>query len=321
MSGRTPGRPGDEAHHPQLLPWYVSGALEPSEALQVEAHLKSCPECRDEVCALQSMKETMTRHGRADHITEEDLVSYEAGEMQDSARRKETEDHLGSCASCRRDLQALESARERGEGGATEPTALIHRRTHNRSAGNPWMWGFLATSALAAGLAVPLFTMWSRGYEPPLTPSTGTPGPVHAPEALPSLPPAVQSDSHEIPVIATDSSSDLEEATAVTLHPAWRGDSTIPSLEGSGPWAITVALPFGAPEGDYKVHVERNDRSTIPGTSTSVRARPEGVLTVLLRRLQFVGRGRLVLTPAENGQGRSYMYEFQHPADGEERGK
>jgi hypothetical protein len=33
----------------RLLPWYVTGRLEPPEHARVEAHLQSCEECRDEV--------------------------------------------------------------------------------------------------------------------------------------------------------------------------------------------------------------------------------------------------------------------------------
>ena len=33
----------------ELLPWYVTGQLEPDEHARVAAHVESCPDCRDEV--------------------------------------------------------------------------------------------------------------------------------------------------------------------------------------------------------------------------------------------------------------------------------
>jgi anti-sigma factor RsiW len=42
-----------------LLPWYVSGALEPEEAEAVAAHLSECAECRAELEAEKTMAEQM----------------------------------------------------------------------------------------------------------------------------------------------------------------------------------------------------------------------------------------------------------------------
>src|SRR5438034_7100488 len=33
----------------ELLPWYVTGRLEPGEKVRVGAHVEACPECQDEV--------------------------------------------------------------------------------------------------------------------------------------------------------------------------------------------------------------------------------------------------------------------------------
>ncbi|MGN6123617.1 MAG: anti-sigma factor family protein [Sphingomonas oligoaromativorans] len=33
----------------RLLPWYVTGQLDPKDRLQVEAHLAECEECRAEL--------------------------------------------------------------------------------------------------------------------------------------------------------------------------------------------------------------------------------------------------------------------------------
>ena len=48
---------------PALLPWYVSGKLDPTEAAEVEGHILHCPECRDEVEALESLRRTVLAYG------------------------------------------------------------------------------------------------------------------------------------------------------------------------------------------------------------------------------------------------------------------
>lgn len=53
------GRGDGSRAHPEGLPWYVSGKLDPGEVAQVEEHLLRCPECREEVEALASMRETL----------------------------------------------------------------------------------------------------------------------------------------------------------------------------------------------------------------------------------------------------------------------
>jgi len=314
MSPSPPNRPDDEADHPHLLPWYVSGALGQDESRKVELHLASCAECRKEVQALTSMKETMTRNGRSDHITEEELVAWETSGLQDEPeRRRGIEAHLDSCEACRQDLDALVSARKQLAAGRTEPAAVINQRPPSRSPGAPWKWGFFAASAIAAALAVAVVTMRIQEGEPPFNPSTVATPPVPASETPASAPPEVptqprgdlESDADSLPV--------LEESSAVILHPSQRGDSPILTLNGHGPWALTVVLPFNAPDGDYRLHVEREDGSTVPGTSTSATARPDGTATLHLGRFPSAGRYRLVLTPAGKAGGRSYSYEFQRP--------
>jgi len=74
---KWPGKK-DEAtrKHPDVLPWYVSGKLEPAETAQVEEHLLRCPGCRAEVEALASMRETLLTY-REDLETLERVVRPE----------------------------------------------------------------------------------------------------------------------------------------------------------------------------------------------------------------------------------------------------
>jgi anti-sigma factor RsiW len=54
-----------------LLPWYVTGQLEPDEAQRIKAHLDACPVCRVELAAERRLREAIVsapveaREGRA----------------------------------------------------------------------------------------------------------------------------------------------------------------------------------------------------------------------------------------------------------------
>jgi anti-sigma factor RsiW len=54
--GRIIRMPGD-AHREvgDLLPWYVTGQLDPADLSEVESHLKHCPECRADVVFQQQL--------------------------------------------------------------------------------------------------------------------------------------------------------------------------------------------------------------------------------------------------------------------------
>lgn len=61
--------PGDGREHPDVLPWYVTGRLDPDERARVEAHLRDCAECRAEVEALVSMRRThLAYRGDLEHL-------------------------------------------------------------------------------------------------------------------------------------------------------------------------------------------------------------------------------------------------------------
>lgn len=321
MSARSDNPPSDPADHPRLLPWYVSGALEKDEAHAVEVHLESCAECREEALALASMKETMLRHGRGDHVPEEDLIGYEDGAVEEPYRRREIEEHLGSCASCRQDLEALAQARATLKKGESESGAVSRRRPRSGPAANPWKWGFFTASALAAGLAVPVVSLWLRSGAPAPASSGTSDRPATAPSAegrgsaIPAEPQPPETGRSTADVGPIDplepDADDLVSATAISLSPPLRGDSPVPHFDGEGPWAITIVFPFGSAEGDYEIHIENENGSIVQGTSASVTIGTEGTATLFLKRLQAAGQCRLVLTPSNGGARRSYSYPFQ----------
>jgi anti-sigma factor RsiW len=57
--------------HPDTLPWFVAGTLEPAESENVSRHIERCTVCREEVEALSSMRQTLRMHtvGDADGTT------------------------------------------------------------------------------------------------------------------------------------------------------------------------------------------------------------------------------------------------------------
>lgn len=54
--GRIIRMPGDAHREVQeLLPWYVTGQLDPADLAEVEGHLKHCPECRADAAFQQQL--------------------------------------------------------------------------------------------------------------------------------------------------------------------------------------------------------------------------------------------------------------------------
>ena len=54
--GRIIRMPGDAHREVQeLLPWYVTGQLDPADLAEVEDHLRRCPECRTDVAFQQQL--------------------------------------------------------------------------------------------------------------------------------------------------------------------------------------------------------------------------------------------------------------------------
>ena len=76
------------APHPERLPWFAAGTLDRAQAAEIERHLQSCAECRDEVAALRSMTRSLGVLP-LDHIAADRLVVYHAApaDMADGAKK------------------------------------------------------------------------------------------------------------------------------------------------------------------------------------------------------------------------------------------
>jgi anti-sigma factor RsiW len=59
MTRSRASRGEDHRHAQALLPWYVTGQLDPAEARRVEAHLGVCGACRTELTAERRLREAI----------------------------------------------------------------------------------------------------------------------------------------------------------------------------------------------------------------------------------------------------------------------
>ena len=171
--------------HPDLLLWYVSGAIGLRERREIDLHLLTCEECRAEVASLSSLMKSVRVQDRWDHVGAADLVLYEEEPVSmPGDRRAAVESHLAECPRCRADLATLGEARRR----ETDPIPAGEARTKRRAMPGGWI---LATSA--AGLLLILAT-WPYRFGPdrlgssrPEPSSVVFPAPLRAAEAMRTL--------------------------------------------------------------------------------------------------------------------------------------
>jgi hypothetical protein len=219
------------------------------------------------------MRQTMQRHDRTDHVPVVDLVSYEDDDLDSAPDRKAAvEVHLLNCSACSEDLAALRGARRHLETLAAETAPATLRPRVPALAAATWKRAFFAAAAASVLLAVMLFR------EPPIT---------RAP---------LQMTSFE----------------AVTFAPTVRGDSDARALQGPGPWAITLLLPFGAPEGGYAVSVLQEDGEEVPGLVLETTTKRDGRLEFLLQDLPGAGDYRLRAVPLASPPSEAILYGFHH---------
>jgi len=98
----------------QLLPWYANGSLSPEESRKVEAHLKDCPTCRQELREIRSLSSGVKEHKEifaANHIEPEKLVTFaEEPETLTPEDAAAVVKHLQSCPACHQEIQTLKRA-------------------------------------------------------------------------------------------------------------------------------------------------------------------------------------------------------------------
>ncbi len=163
----------------ELLPWYLNGTLGQEESAALEAHMESCPGCRQEHRDTSFAAAAFNTHATADQ-----LVRYAFHQVSMGPERTLLEDHLRICSRCAEELKLVEASRDRQhedmdvsfETPAAEiPAALPFRRSpfrrspfrrspfrrsQSRSA-QGWQLGAIAASLLAILAAG--YWLWNLG--------------------------------------------------------------------------------------------------------------------------------------------------------------
>jgi len=134
----------------ELLPWFMTGTLEPTLAEEFREHLSGCEPCRDEMAMLKALRGELEEHGAAfldDHPSSERVVGAVRGELADEdaagVRR-----HLALCSIC-----AEEASWVAGEAVFGDPT--IQERRVPRI-GRAWSWAAGIAAVLVLG-SIPWF--------------------------------------------------------------------------------------------------------------------------------------------------------------------
>lgn len=288
MTGPTGERPcGDVA---DLLPFHVAGTLEGAEKEEVAQHIVSCPVCQEQVRALASMRETLERHGRDDHVPVTDLVDYEAIDPSRTAvERAAIEDHLTRCSACREDLAALRGASSRSaelETAGRSPGPAVARTAIGS---RPHARRVVTAATLVLAVVIIGAAILARSF--------------------------LRRSGAEAPW-----EGGLRQVDVVAFMPERRGDSEERVLKGSGPWVIRIVLPFDAADGPYRVTIVRADEVPLPGRETTIAAETAGQITFLLPPLSAPASYRVIVRPTSDPTGEEiYAYPFLVVA-GEEAG-
>jgi len=152
----------------EALPWYLNGSLNAEETASLEAHLETCPKCRQEHRDVAFAAAAYSAHPPA-----EDLVDFAFHRLALSPRRSTVERHLKFCSACAEELSLIEASRdslaELDASGADEPPRTpsqsipVVREMRPRRTANATFW---RSTALAASLAAIVGTglwLWNVG--------------------------------------------------------------------------------------------------------------------------------------------------------------
>jgi anti-sigma factor RsiW len=99
----------------------------------------------------------------------------------------------------------------------------------------------------------------------------------------------------------------MRGVTSVVFTAPQRSDATIPELRGSGPWSISVLLPYTALAGAYRARIQAGSSPVAEATAESD---PDGRVTLLVRELPAGGEYELILEPVAPSDGARYAYPF-----------
>ena len=111
----------------ELVPWYLNGTLDPSQAQLVREHLASCAACRKEADEARATLAVLSAH-----LSSADLVEMAWGRPPAEAGADLAGRHLSQCAACSADLDLLRASRrlEQARESARSP---FERVAHGRA--------------------------------------------------------------------------------------------------------------------------------------------------------------------------------------------
>jgi anti-sigma factor RsiW len=194
-----------------------------------------------------------------------DLLAYVAGQLETEAKR-DVEAHLGTCPACREEVDALVSMSETLNRCAREDYAPERALRPGARSRNPWK---LACVAAVAALVVVAAVAVVLSRRP--------------------TPRVMQADG------------------SVVFAAPQRSDGAMAELRGSGPWSISVLLPYTAPDGAYRARIQAGASILAEVTADSDA---DGRVTLLVQELSTLGEYELSLEPvAPPGEAR-YVYPF-----------
>ena len=150
----------------ELLPWFLSGALEDSEAAEVRQHLGACADCRAELAEAADVWRLMDEHPAS-----AELAAYvEAPLSLSEATRADLEQHLMQCSECRGLVDPAFEAL---------PKAPVRRRARRAAvasspASRPAIQRWMSVAAALAAVTVLAVLGWMSVANGGLESSSGT---------------------------------------------------------------------------------------------------------------------------------------------------
>ena len=152
----------------ELLPWYVTGKLDPRETERFREHLDGCPACREELAFLQSVQVGTDEYGDGfflEHPTADRLVDFALGRLADE-QSGGIRQHLELCDLCAAEARWVRGEEAVGGEDLKQPLSIFTAQPRRRSAPIVQWGGWAAAAAASVLLAL---VVWQQ----PETPKTG----------------------------------------------------------------------------------------------------------------------------------------------------